>query len=91
MLEHCIEATVATLDACDRGRYRSLMAPLAWQFAELAEDILGPIQHIPRHPVVLARVGSSALRPAASLARSHFTGKRAQAFLPTWRRIPCFH
>jgi phytoene dehydrogenase-like protein len=80
MLEHSIEATVATLDACDGSRYRSLIAPLASQFAELAEDILGPIQHIPRHPVVLARFGSSALLPAASLARSHFTGKRAQAF-----------
>jgi phytoene dehydrogenase-like protein len=80
MLEHSIEATVATLDACDGGRYRSLIAPLASEFAELSEDILGPIQHLPRHPVILARFGSSALLPAASLARSHFTGKRAQAF-----------
>ncbi len=30
--------------------------------------------------MVLARFGASALLPAASLARSHFTGKRAQAF-----------
>src|SRR5713101_2669094 len=80
LLEHSIEATVATLDACDGGRYRSLIAPLASEFAELAEDILGPIQHIPRHPFVLARFGASALLPATSLARSHFTGKRAQAF-----------
>jgi phytoene dehydrogenase-like protein len=80
MLEHSIEATVATLDACDGGRYRSLIAPLASEFAELAEDVLGPIQHIPRHPFVLARFGASALLAAASLARSHFTGKRAQAF-----------
>jgi phytoene dehydrogenase-like protein len=57
-----------------------LIAPLAAEFAELSEDILGPIQHIPRHPFVLARFGSSALLPATSLARSHFTGKRAQAF-----------
>ena len=80
MLEHSIEATVATLDACDGSRYRSLIAPLASKFAELSEDILGPIQHVPRHPFVLARFASSALLPAASLARSHFTGKRAQAF-----------
>ena len=80
MLEHCIEATVGTLDACDRGRYRSLVAPLASKFAELSEDILGPIQHIPRHPFLLARFGSSALLPAVSLGRSHFSGKRAQAF-----------
>jgi phytoene dehydrogenase-like protein len=29
MLEDSIEATVGTLDACDRGKYRSLMAPRA--------------------------------------------------------------
>lgn len=80
MLEHSIEATVATLDTCDRNEYRSLIAPLASEFAELAEDILGPIQHIPRHPLVLARFGRLALSSAMSLARSRFRGKRAQAF-----------
>src|SRR5260221_6726875 len=80
MLEHSIEATVATLDPCDGGRYRSLIAPLASEFAELSEDILGPIQHLPSRALVLPRFGASALLPAASLARSHFTGKRAQAF-----------
>jgi len=80
MLEHSIEATVATLNACDAGRYRSLIGHLASEFADLSEDILGPIQHVPRHPFVLARFASSALQSAASLARSHFTGKRAQAF-----------
>ena len=79
MLEHSIEASVATLDACDRSRYRSLITPLASEFAELSEEILGPIQRIPRHPFVLARFGASALLPAATLARYHFTGTRAQA------------
>jgi phytoene dehydrogenase-like protein len=80
MLEHSIEATVATLDACDASRYRSLVASVTSKFAELSEDIFGPIQHVPRHPFVLARFASSAIQSAASLARSHFTGKRAQAF-----------
>jgi phytoene dehydrogenase-like protein len=80
MLEHSIEDTVATLDACDRRRFRSLIRPLALEFAELSEDILGPIRRIPRHPLLLARFGFSALLSAASLARYHFTGKRAQAF-----------
>jgi phytoene dehydrogenase-like protein len=80
MLEHSIEATVATLDACDRNSYRSLVTPLVSQFTELVKDILGPIQHIPRHPFVLARFGLSALLSAASLARFHFAGKRARAF-----------
>ena len=80
MLEHSMEATIATLDECDGSRYRSLIAPLASKFAELSEEILAPLQHVPRHPLLLARFGSSAIRSAASLARSHFTGKRARAF-----------
>jgi phytoene dehydrogenase-like protein len=90
MLEHSIEATIATLDECDGSRYRSLIAPLASKFAELSEEILRPIQHVPRHPLLLARFGFSALLSAASLARSHFIGKRAQAFLPVWQLILCF-
>lgn len=80
MLEHSIEDTIATIDVCDGAKYRSLLEPLVSKFAELSEDILGPIQHIPRHPLVLARFGLSALLPAASLVRSHFSGKRARAF-----------
>ena len=79
LLEHSIESTVATLDACDASSYRSLIGPLASAFRQLSEDILGPVQHIPIHPLVLAHFGSSALRSAVSLARSHFSGKRAQA------------
>jgi phytoene dehydrogenase-like protein len=80
MLEHSIEATVATLDAYDASRYRSLVASVTSKFAELSVDIFGPIQHVPRHPFVLARFASSAIQSAAALARSHFTGKRARAF-----------
>src|SRR5215471_21571504 len=80
MLEHSIEATAATLDGCDRRSYRSLIEPLASEFAKLSEDILGPIRHVPRHPFLLARFGLPALLPASALARHHFTGKRAQAF-----------
>src|SRR6201993_4929870 len=45
MLEHSIEATAATLDGCDRRKYRSLIEPLASEFAKLSEDILGPSIH----------------------------------------------
>src|SRR6266481_3720158 len=34
MLEHSIEATVATLNSCDRRRSRSLIGPLASEFAK---------------------------------------------------------
>jgi phytoene dehydrogenase-like protein len=79
LLEHSIEDTVANLDATDRRKYRSLFEPLADRFAELMAEILGPAQHVPKHPLVLTRFGLSALLPAASLARSRFSGTRARA------------
>ncbi len=79
LLEHSIEDTVANLDGADRQKYRSLFEPLADRFAWLVEEILGPVQHIPKHPFLLARFGLSALFPAASLARSRFSGVRARA------------
>jgi phytoene dehydrogenase-like protein len=56
-----------------------LFEPLADHFAELVADLLGPVQHIPQHPLLFARFGLSAILPAASLARSRFTGVRARA------------
>ncbi|WP_334269011.1 phytoene desaturase family protein [Edaphobacter sp. HDX4] len=79
LLEHSVEDTVSNLDAFDGSKYRSLLHPLADHFAELVADLLGPVQHIPQHPLLLARFGLSALLPAASLARLHFTGVRARA------------
>jgi phytoene dehydrogenase-like protein len=79
LLEHSIEDTLANLNSSDRRKYRSLLEPIVDRFPELLEEILGPIQHIPRHPLLLARFGLSALLPASSLARSRFTGSRAQA------------
>ena len=79
LLEHSIDETVANLDAQDGRKYRSLLEPLADRFAELAAEVLGPVQHIPQHPGLLARFGLSALLSGASLARSRFSGKRARA------------
>lgn len=79
LLEHSRDDTAATLDHCDIGSYTSLIAPLVWRFAELSEDILGPIQHIPHDPLALARFAPSALRSATALARTEFSGKRARA------------
>jgi phytoene dehydrogenase-like protein len=79
VLEHSIEETVANLDAVDRHKYQSLIEPLADTFFNLVDDILGPVQHIPRHPLVLARFGLSAIASATSLARSRFSGIRVRA------------
>lgn len=79
LLEHSIEDTVANLDARDGRKYRSLFEPLADRFMDLVSDILKPLQHSPHHPFLLSRFGVSALLPAASLARSRFSGDRARA------------
>jgi phytoene dehydrogenase-like protein len=79
LLEHSIEATAANLDSSDRRSYQSLFEPLVRHFPQLAPELLGPIQHLPQHPLLLARFGLSALLPAASLARSRFSGSRARA------------
>lgn len=90
LLEHSIKDTVANLDAFDGRKYRSLLEPLARDFADLAADLLGPIQHISHHPLLLARFGFPALLPGASLARSRFSGVRARALLQGWLLIRRF-
>ena len=79
LLYRSLDETVANLDPEDARKYRSLMEPVAETFLELADDLLGPVQHIPHHPLLLARFGLSAPLPASSLARSRFTGPRARA------------
>jgi phytoene dehydrogenase-like protein len=81
MLEHSIEDTVATLDRCDRRGYRSLLAPLTSNFSQLMEEVLGPIWHLPRHPILLARFGPLALLSGVSLAKIFFRGQRARALI----------
>lgn len=79
MLEHSIEATAAGLDAADREAYWDLMEPVVARFADLVGEILGPVVHLPKHPLVLGRFGVAALLPAATLARMRFKGARARA------------
>jgi phytoene dehydrogenase-like protein len=79
LLENSVDDTIANLDPIDGRKYRSLIEPLATHFVDLVPDILGPVQHVPRHPLLLAEFGLSALLPAASLARSRFSGLRARA------------
>jgi phytoene dehydrogenase-like protein len=81
MLEHSIEDTVATLDRCDRRAYQLLLAPLAANFQHLIEEVLSPVRHFPRHPVLLARFGPLALLSGSLLAKTFFRGERARAFV----------
>jgi phytoene dehydrogenase-like protein len=62
----------------DAAGYRQLFAPLLAQWQVLFEAILGP-PRLPRHPLLLARFGTSALRSADSLAQSLFRSEQTRA------------
>lgn len=79
VLERSLEATGETLDGVDARAYRTLFEPFVERWDELAPEVLGPILHIPRHPVLLARFGLLGLMSARGLARKVFRGDRARA------------
>ncbi len=80
MLEHDLAATCNGLgDSRDGVAYRSVIKPLADEWPSLYREVLGPIVHLPRSPLLLARFGVHAMLPAATLARSAFKGARARA------------
>jgi phytoene dehydrogenase-like protein len=77
MLERSVDETARGLGT-DGPSYQRLLGPLVRNADALVSEILGPAR-LPRHPLVLARFGLSALRSAAGLARSRFDGERAKA------------
>src|SRR5258707_142173 len=56
----------------DGGAWRRLFGPLAARWDSLAPDLLGPVLHVPRHPLMLAAFVLRAAWPAAMLARTLF-------------------
>ncbi|WP_246409172.1 phytoene desaturase family protein [Granulicella aggregans] len=80
MLEHDLASTCSGLgNASDAAAYKSLIKPLVNDWPALCTEILGPVVHIPRSPLLLARFGIYAMLPATTLARSAFKGERARA------------
>ncbi|MEY2539546.1 MAG: hypothetical protein QOG67_3286 [Verrucomicrobiota bacterium] len=78
VLHRSIEETSSGLGA-DGAAYRKLMSPLALHWPNLADELLRPMLHWPRHPFLLARFGRRGLRSATGLARSWFREERAPA------------
>ena len=68
VLEPSFDRTAEGLGA-DGSRWRKLHQPFAAAWDSLAEDVLAPPLRIPRHPILMARFGLTALRPATSVAR----------------------
>jgi len=65
---HSIEETGSGLGA-DGRTWSRLFGPSAKAFDQLNEDLLRPVQHVPRHPVRLVRFGLPTTLPATVLAR----------------------
>ncbi|HYZ93958.1 MAG TPA: NAD(P)/FAD-dependent oxidoreductase [Actinomycetota bacterium] len=80
VLDRSVDVSAETLGE-DAAAYRKLMEPLVRNAEALTYGFLGPVVRIPRNPFVMLRLGLYAMRPAASLARSVFTGERARALL----------
>ena len=64
----------------DGPAWRRAFAPLADGFTALADDLMRPIAHVPRHPVRLARFGMGALQSATLFARRWHTDEARALF-----------
>jgi phytoene dehydrogenase-like protein len=71
--------TAAGALGTDGPAWNSLFEPFATRWTALAADILGPIAHLPKHPLLLANFGRTAVLPATTAARRHFRTPAAQA------------
>ncbi len=77
VLYRSVTGTAAGLGA-DRSRWLQAFGRPSASFDTLAEDIMGPLLRIPRHPLTLARFGLPTLLPGSEVARL-FTTEKARA------------
>jgi phytoene dehydrogenase-like protein len=78
VLDRSVRTTALGLGR-DQAAYERLMGPLAANWQALAGEFLQPLLHLPRHPLLLARFGLSAVRSATALAQSWFADEPARA------------
>ena len=78
VLHRSLDETVAGLGT-DGTAYRRLVGPLAARWDGFTSDVLAPLFRLPSSPLLMARFGLNAARPATSLARAEFATARARA------------
>ena len=78
VLERNLDQAAGELGA-DGQAWRRLIEPISTHWKGFAEDALGPVLRIPRHPLQMARFALSAFTPAQSLAHSAFESPRTRA------------
>ena len=72
VLSRDLETTLDTLGP-DADRWRRRFGPLTDHFDDLITDTLGPVLHVPHHPLTLARFGMQAAQPATRVAQQFST------------------
>lgn len=77
LLHRSVDETASGLGAADGAAYRMLIKYAVPKFGQLARDLLAPLGP-PRHPLLMARFGFDAIRPASSFARMTFKTERAR-------------
>jgi len=63
----------------DGAAWQTLFAEIAEHWTDFAPEILQPILHVPRHPVLLAKFGTRGLLPALTFANHYFYEPRTKA------------
>jgi len=79
-MHQSLETTARALGR-DAGRYRWLTRPLADRWKALLDEVLQPVLHVPRAPLLLARFGLRAVWPAQFLGNGLFRTEEARALL----------
>ena len=79
LLYRSVDDTAAGLGS-DGARWRMLFGGPSTRFDALADDIMGPLLRIPKHPLALARFGAPTLLPAAVFARAFRTPQARALF-----------
>jgi len=78
MLERDLTAAEAAFGQ-DGKAWRRVVEPFAENWPAFAEEILGPVPHLPRHPFLLAHFGLYALMPASLFCKLQFKSPRTRA------------
>lgn len=78
MLEHDLSEAVRTFGA-DGPAWRRMVEPFARHWPEFAEETLGPVLHLPRHPLLLGRFGLTAWMSSDRFVQTFFKSERTRA------------
>jgi len=72
-------AAAATELGVDGRAWRSLVQPIVEHWLQFANDALGPVVRVPRHPLLMAQFGRAGFQPALRLSKNRFANQRTRA------------